>query len=231
VIDLTPFGFTPTESLAYSALLDLGPSTAYAIAKSVGIARANGYQALDGLVTKGAAQQLDQTPRRYRAVQPTALLASVTERAGRQLDRLEHQISSHDPGTGSGAPVMPVEGLRALREVTTRTVVRSAGPVVCLAPADFLATIAPGLRARDAAGAQTRLWSLGAAPDGGPVVTGSIDPHTLPDDLAVDPTLILVSATAAGICARAAEPAVGYWTNAAILITAIRAALRGLGAS
>ncbi len=54
-IDLTPFGFTPTENLAYGALLDLGPSSGYAVAKELSIARANAYQALNGLVAKGAA--------------------------------------------------------------------------------------------------------------------------------------------------------------------------------
>ena len=32
-IDLTPFGFTPTESLVYEVLLTGGPGTGYAIAR------------------------------------------------------------------------------------------------------------------------------------------------------------------------------------------------------
>ncbi len=66
-IDLTPFGFTPTENLAYGALLELGPSSGYALAKDLSIARANAYQALNGLVAKGAAIQTDDQPQRYRA--------------------------------------------------------------------------------------------------------------------------------------------------------------------
>ncbi|MGH9818242.1 MAG: helix-turn-helix domain-containing protein, partial [Candidatus Acidiferrales bacterium] len=41
--DLTPFGFTPTESLMYATLLRLGPSTGYAVARRARIARANAY--------------------------------------------------------------------------------------------------------------------------------------------------------------------------------------------
>ena len=34
MLDLTPFGFTPTESSIYETLLDLGPSSGYAVATS-----------------------------------------------------------------------------------------------------------------------------------------------------------------------------------------------------
>jgi Predicted transcriptional regulators len=38
-LDLTPFGFTPTESLIYEVLLTGGPGTGYSIARSAGLAR------------------------------------------------------------------------------------------------------------------------------------------------------------------------------------------------
>src|SRR5438874_238681 len=46
-VDLTPFGFTPTESQVYGALLRLGPSTGYAVAHATRVARANTYGALE----------------------------------------------------------------------------------------------------------------------------------------------------------------------------------------
>ncbi|NOT09276.1 MAG: TrmB family transcriptional regulator, partial [Gemmatimonadales bacterium] len=49
-LDLTTFGFTPTESLVYEVLLRGGPGTGYAIARAAGLARANAYGALEGLV-------------------------------------------------------------------------------------------------------------------------------------------------------------------------------------
>src|ERR687891_554380 len=55
-VDLTPFGFTPTESLVYTALLRLGPSTGYAVARRARVARANAYAALEGLVEEGLAR-------------------------------------------------------------------------------------------------------------------------------------------------------------------------------
>src|SRR5207247_107586 len=40
-VDLTPFGFTPTESVVYAALLQLGPSTGYGVSRATRLARAN----------------------------------------------------------------------------------------------------------------------------------------------------------------------------------------------
>ena len=71
-VDLTPFGFTPTESAAYGALLAAGPSSGYAVARHLAVARANAYQALNGLVTKQAADCTGEDPQIFRAVQPAA---------------------------------------------------------------------------------------------------------------------------------------------------------------
>src|SRR5262249_61709553 len=77
-IDLTPFGFTPTESLVYEVLLTGGPGTGYAIARSAGLARANAYSALEGLVAKGAARVDAGRPKRYRPETPAALIAPIS---------------------------------------------------------------------------------------------------------------------------------------------------------
>ena len=71
-IDLTPFGFTPTESLVYEVLLTGGPGTGYGIARSAGLARANAYSALEGLVSKGAARVDAGRPKRFRPEAPAA---------------------------------------------------------------------------------------------------------------------------------------------------------------
>jgi len=76
-IDLTPFGFTSTESQAYAALLRLGPSTGYSVAHARESARANAYGALEGLVSRTAALRLAGRPARYRATDPAALIAQL----------------------------------------------------------------------------------------------------------------------------------------------------------
>src|SRR5688500_18996593 len=93
-INLTPFGFTPTESLVYEALRTGGPGTGYAIARSAGLARANAYSALEGLVSKGAARVEVGRPRRYRPEPPVALIARISTDHGQALDRLGRELEA-----------------------------------------------------------------------------------------------------------------------------------------
>ncbi|HXV89743.1 MAG TPA: helix-turn-helix domain-containing protein, partial [Gemmatimonadales bacterium] len=76
-VDLTPFGFTGTESAVYGALLRSGPATGYAVAQAVGLARANVYAALSGLVARQAAALLAGRPARYRPVDPQTLVTQL----------------------------------------------------------------------------------------------------------------------------------------------------------
>ncbi len=97
-LDLTPFGFTPTEGLVYKVLLRDGPGTGYAIARAAGLARANTYSALEGLAGKGAARVEAGRPKRYRPEPPAALLARISSDHGQALE-------SPDLGTrGPGGP-------------------------------------------------------------------------------------------------------------------------------
>src|SRR2546427_217718 len=81
-VDLTPFGFTATESVVYSALLRLGPATGYGVGRATRLARANAYAALEGLVTPGAAQRAARRPAQYRPAHPRALPARPAPRQG-----------------------------------------------------------------------------------------------------------------------------------------------------
>src|ERR671924_212065 len=93
-IDLTRFGFTPTESLVYEVLLTGGPRTGYAIAPSAGLARANAYSALEGLVTKGAARVDGGRPKRYRPEAPAALIARISTDHGQALEQLSRELDT-----------------------------------------------------------------------------------------------------------------------------------------
>src|SRR5688572_32089620 len=99
-LDLTHFGFTPTESLIYEVLLTGGPGTGYAIARTAGLARANAYSALEGLVSKGAARMEGGRPRRYRPEPPAALVARISTDHGQAMERLSRELESISvPGT------------------------------------------------------------------------------------------------------------------------------------
>jgi Sugar-specific transcriptional regulator TrmB len=222
-IDLTPFGFTATESLAYAALVGLGPSSGYAVAKQLSIARANAYQALDGLVAKQAAALAGTDPRRYRAVQPQALLTIIGEAQARRLDRLEHQVLAQ-PALGA-EPLVRLEGSRAIRETATRGIVRAERDVLCVAPAGELRALGPAFRARAAAGRPTSTWSLGPGADSGVVLTGELTGDA-PQRHFPSPVLLLIADGA--LLASLGEAASGYWSLDPLIQGVVRAAISAI---
>ena len=222
-LDLTLFGFTPTESAAYRALTASGPLGGYALAKALSIARANAYQALHGLVAKGAATRLAGRPERFRPVQPAALFAAIAQRSARQLDALEAELG-HQPA--GAAATVPIAGRRALLDTAMRTAARSSSPVTCVAPAAELAALAPAWHRRAAAGWSADLWCLGEPPNG----TGLPFPvRPLPSSGAegyfAGAIFALHTAAAAVLARLEAGGATGFWTSDEVLAGAMRATI------
>src|SRR5256884_4519703 len=121
-LDLTPFRCTATESLAYAALLRLGPSTGYAVAHATRVARANTYGALEGLVSRTAALRLPGRPARYRATDPAALIAQLAAEQGEALDRLSRSLRDADR---AGPEIRTVTGERAAANLIMQVVARA----------------------------------------------------------------------------------------------------------
>ena len=133
-IDLTHFGFTPTESLVYEVLLTAGAGTGYAIARSAGLARANAYSALEGLVSKGAARVETGRPKRYRPEAPAALIARISTDHGLALERLSTDLDAVSvPATPT---LVEIESGRAVLQLITHDVARAAVSVALVAPPD-----------------------------------------------------------------------------------------------
>jgi hypothetical protein len=113
-IDLTPFGFTPTESLVYGTLLRLGPSTGYAVARGARVARANPY---------GAASRATGRPVRYRPADPENLIAQLATRQGEALDRLSRDL--RDAARTSDPTTREISGSRAVANLVMQLVARA----------------------------------------------------------------------------------------------------------
>jgi Sugar-specific transcriptional regulator TrmB len=227
-VDLTPFGYTPTESAAYQALLLQGPSTGYGIAKTLGVARANAYQALDGLVAKGAASIAARSPTVYRATASNAVLASVSRSQARHLETLEHQLASLG---GNGAPTtVPFEGDRELHSLVLRTAARHSGMVQVVAEARFLAGSVPVWRKRAADGHPTELRPIGDPPEDFPL------PYLPPLDMdgvrrRFGAVPVIVSTSEATILASTQDDQLsGVWSSDPLFVGVTRSAVEGLGA-
>lgn len=218
-IDLTPFGFTTTESHVYAALLRLGPSTGYAVAHAIRVARANTYGALEGLVGRSAAHRLAGRPARYRAADPQALLAQLAAEQGVALDRLGAALVD---AVGAGEPdTRSVGGARALANVILQVVARAERRVEGVLAAELLRSTMPAWRrAKERATVELRV--AGAAPaDASSLLSGAVSPEA--------PTILLVDDTQVVIATGRAEATAGAWSSHPAVTALARAALRGLG--
>ena len=219
-VDLTHFGFTPTESLVYQVLLSGGPGTGYAIARAAGLARANAYSALEGLVSKGAARVDGGRPRRYRPEPPAALLARISNDHGQALERLSRELDAASvPDTET---LVEVLSSRALLQLMTHDVARATESVSLLAPPDAYPLLAPSLRRPYSAGLPLRLTSTGPVELGFmPIEVAATEGHRWPGM----PIILVVDDRSAILAARNGNEVRGHWSTAASFVAAARLAL------
>lgn len=215
-VDLTPFGFTGTESAVYGALLRSGPATGYAVAQAVGLARANVYGALSSLVGRQAAALLPGRPARYRPVDPQTLVTQLAAQQAEALERLERSL--RDTRAAPAEAIHEVAGARPLANVVIQLVARAERAVEGVIDADLFRATGPAWRR--AAGRATLAVRSAALADGAGVLAGtaSADSGTV---LVVDGVLVVV-ASGAGDDAR------GIWSDHPLMVSLARRAIAGV---
>ncbi|MFL5496325.1 MAG: TrmB family transcriptional regulator [Gemmatimonadales bacterium] len=217
-INLTHFGFTPTESLVYEVLLTGGPGTGYAIARSAGLARANAYSALEGLVTKGAARVDSGRPKRYRPESPTALLARISTDHGVAMDQLSSDLDAISvPSTPT---LVEIESGRAVLQLITHDVARATASVSLLAPPDAYPILAPALRRPFSAGLPLTLCATG------PVELGFVPVRVVSQGRGWPgmPIIAVVDERSAILASRSGGDVRGHWSTAPAFVAGARLA-------
>ena len=217
--DLTHFGFTPTEGLVYQVLLTYGPGTGYALARAAGLARANAYSALEGLVAKGAARVDGGRPKQYRPEPPTSLIARITNDHGHALDKLSTDLQSVlVPGTPT---VVELSSGRAVLQLLTHNVARAVQSVRLLAPGDAFPLLAPALRRPVSTGLSVELFSTSRV-DLDFIIVETIPPgHAWPGM----PIIATVDDASALMAARQGNEVHGHWSAAPSFVAAARLTL------
>jgi sugar-specific transcriptional regulator TrmB len=213
-LDLTGFGFTPTESLVYEVLLRSGPGTGYAIARSAGLARANAYSALEGLVQKGAARVEEGRPKRYRPEPPSTLIARIVDRQGQQLDTLSEvlgQISVPPSPT-----MVELSSARGVLQLLAHEIARAQNRVALVAPAEAFPVLTPALRKAASGGVTLELAST--APLELSFAEVARTPLSL--DWPGEPILFVVDARGALLGFRQGELVSAHWGTGAVLMAA-----------
>jgi HTH-type transcriptional regulator, sugar sensing transcriptional regulator len=214
LIDLTPFGFTTTESRVYGALLELGPTTGYGVARATRLARANAYGALDGLVTKGAATRSAARPARYRAADPEALIAQLAAAQGEALDRLGEALLK--VGRAGEAETRAVTGARAVATLILHVVARAEHQVQgVLTPELVRQTLPAWRRAAERARVEVRL--TGPLPEAEGLGFQTTDPARAPVLVVDDRQTIALEISGAAIEAVwSSHPAIARLARAAL---------------
>ena len=216
--DLTPFGFTPTESRVYAVLLRLGSATGYAVAGAARLARANAYGALDGLVSRGGATRAAGRPARYRPADPQALLARLAADQGEALERLSRALlEQSQPGEPE---TRAVEGSRALSNLILQVVARAEQRVEGVLSTDLLRATLPAWR-RAAARATIELRVAGDVPP----EAASFAAASVAESF---PTLLLIDGRQTVAATGPSTERTGIWSSHAAVAAIARAALGAL---
>ena len=224
-LDLTTFGFTPTESLVYEVLLRGGPGTGYAIARAAGLARANAYGALEGLVQKGGARVEEGRPKRYRPEPPAALMARILERQGQALDEVSRsleEISAPDTPT-----LVELTSARGALSIASRETARAAERILLHASPDAFPPLIPSLRKAASSGVTLSLSA--SAPVELPFATVSVIGTN--GGWPGQPFLLVVDGRSALLAAREGEKVLGHWGTAPTLVAATTLAIGSLRAA
>lgn len=217
-LDLTPFGFTPTESLVYATLLRLGPSTGYAVARGARLARANAYGALEGLVSRGAATRTPPParPARYRPTDPQSLLAQLATLQGEALDRLGRELRNL---SRPGEPIIrEVSGSRAVANLLMQLVARAERSVKGVMALELWRPTLPAWR-RAAERAKLEVRVRGGMPADAPAW---LEPAAADSP---DATVLVIDETHLLVTSGDGEAITGVWTSHPLVLLLAQRAL------
>lgn|SRR5574341_696336 len=218
-LDLTPFGFTPTESLVYATLVRLGPSTGYAIARGARLARANAYSALEGLVSRGAATRTPAPtrPARYRPTDPQALIAHLAMLQGEALDRLGRELRGL---SRPGEPVTKeVAGARAVANLVMQLVARAERRVEGVLALELWRPTLPAWR-RAGERAQMDVRVHGDLPQDAPSWLKPVG------DVAPNATILVTDESHLVLTSGERDGIAGLWTSHPLIVMLARRALQ-----
>jgi len=215
-LDLTGFGFTPTESLVYEVLVRGGPGTGYAIARAAGLARANAYSALEGLVKKGAARVEEGRPKRYRPEPPATLIAKIVDSQAQALDTLSTVLN--EISVPASPTLVELASTRGALQLLSHEIARAHDRLEMIAPADAFPLLTPALRKASSSGVAIELASAG--PVELPFATVAlIAPPSWPGE----PLVMHVDDRGALVAARNGEGVTGHWGTDVVFVATARA--------
>lgn len=145
------FGMTRQEATIYLCLAQNGELTGYEAAKQTGISRSNAYNALAGLVDKGAAYTTEGTAVRYHVVEVEEFCSNKI----RSLEEIKTQIKAHMPKVKTESEgYLTITGEQHIRDKVKNMIAQSKQRVylsmqetyVCIFEKEIKAAIEAGIK-------------------------------------------------------------------------------------
>ncbi len=127
---LYSLGLNDKEAGVYLALLQLGKSTGYTVAKHSGLRRSTAYSVLNNLVDRGVVNKIPSAhTSQYMAIDPDDLLSMYENRVLKAREGI-NELRALNKGRKSKVSVAYYEGLSGIKEMYQKLVKKASGKEV-----------------------------------------------------------------------------------------------------
>lgn len=141
--ELLHFGLTRQEANLYLTLLSHGELSGYEAAKLTGISRSNTYNALAGLVEKGAAYIMEENAVRYTAVPFREFSGNVIRRLQQKQESLLPRLPERKTEIQG---YITIRGTQQIMEKLVNLISETRQRLYISVPSEILAQIEPWLK-------------------------------------------------------------------------------------
>ncbi len=154
--ELLHFGLTRQEANLYLTLLTHGELTGYEAAKLTGISRSNTYNALAGLVEKGAAWVMEENVTRYSAVPFEEFSGNVIRRLQQKKEELLPRLPRRQADIQG---YLTIRGTRQIMDKLISLILETGQRLYISVPSAILTQVLPLLKKQVEAGKKVVILS------------------------------------------------------------------------
>lgn len=218
---LVEVGFSSQEARVYVAALQRPSATGYELAKLAGLQRANVYQVLSALVDRGVVEQVTDSPARFVAQPPAAVLGRIKRETAERCEALVAELATlaHRP---EPAAFWTLRGRDAVIERASALAADAEERVAVCLWADDLAWLGEPLRAASQSGRQVVVNVFGDAS----VDFGEVYQHEPPAKTVGGHLLTLSVDSRTALIASLDEPAGAVYTEHPALLRVVDKLIR-----
>lgn len=225
---LVEVGFSSQEARVYVAALQRPSATGYELAKLAGLQRANVYQVLTALVDRGVVEQVSDSPARFVARPPAAVLGRIKRETAERCEALVGELATITARPEPGA-FWTLRGRDAVIERASELAADAGERIAVCLWADDLAWLGEPLRAAARSGRQVVVNVFGDAPTdyfSGPEAGVDVYHHEPPSKTVGGHLLTLSVDSSTALIASLDEPAGAVYTEHPALLRVVEKLIR-----